>query len=65
MVKWQASLSTQPADNDWFDLDDTAVGDGSTALTETGFRNFSGNFVWLRVSVTSFQAGTINRILYN
>ena len=38
------------------------VGDGSTATTNSFLNNFTGNFVWIRVSVTEFTAGTINNI---
>ena len=61
----QASLATTPGDNDWFDINDAAVGDGETPLTSTGYFNFNGNFVWVRISITSFTAGSINRVLYN
>lgn len=64
-VKIQATLATDPADSDWFDVVDTEHGDGSTIVTENVFKNFSGNFVWIRAVVSEFSAGTINKIHYN
>ena len=64
VITVQASIAASPTDVDWFNLDNT-VGDGTTPLTSTGFLNFSGNFVWIRISITNFTAGTINRVIYN
>lgn len=61
----QASLASDPGDNDWFDVMDTSTGDGTTPVNGTYFYNFTGNFVWCRVSVTNFSAGVINQVLYN
>jgi hypothetical protein len=36
--------------------------DGSTAITESYFNNFTGNFVWVRIAVSEFTAGSINNI---
>lgn len=62
----QASLATTPStdDTDWFTVVNE-LGDGSTALTQSSYANFTGNFVWVRVKVTDFTAGSINSILYN
>ena len=65
VIGFQASLATNPTDADWFDLPDSQVGDGSTPTTSSTYANFSGNFVWVRAAITSFTAGTINRVLYN
>jgi hypothetical protein len=65
IIKIQGSLATDPGDNDWFDIDDTRYGDGSTILTENTFRNFTGNFMWIRVIVTDFSAGNVSKVLYN
>ena len=37
-------------------------GDGSSAITNSFLNNFTGNFVWIRIEVTAFTAGTINNI---
>jgi multisubunit Na+/H+ antiporter MnhB subunit len=61
----QASLATAPTENDWFNIDSAQIGDAVTAITNQGYFNFFGNFVWIRIGVTSFTAGTINKVLYS
>lgn len=58
----QATLATDPQDEDWFDVVDSDYTGVNT--TEVHIANFTGNFVWLR-SVVTYTAGTINRILVN
>ena len=65
VVKMQATLATDPGADDWFDIDGTTEGDGSTVLTENTFKNFTGNFMWVRVIITEYSAGTVNKVLYN
>lgn len=65
VIKIQATLATTPTDSDWFDVDGTTVGNGSTVLTENTFKNFTGNFMWIRVVITDFSGGTVNKVLYN
>ena len=62
-IKMQGSLATDPGANDWFDIDDTEVGDGSSVVSTT-FKNFTGNFVWLRSSVT-VTTGSVTKIQLN
>jgi hypothetical protein len=62
IITLQGSLATDPASTDWVDIS-TVVGDGSTAITNSFLTNFTGNYVWIRASVTSFSAGTINSVL--
>ena len=63
---FQASLATTPTDSDWFDLSSTQVtGTANSTVTGTTFKNFSGNFVWIRAAITNFAGGTINKVLYN
>lgn len=64
-VKIQATLATEPSDNDWFDVNNTSIGDGVSSISENLFRNFTGNFVWIRVVVENFTAGSITKIAYN
>jgi len=64
-VKIQGTLASDPSDSDWFNIDGTTVGDGSTILTENTFKNFTGNFMWIRVAVTNFNAGIVTKVLYN
>lgn len=65
IITMQGTLATDPGDSDWFDIDGTVVGDGSTISTENTFKNFTGNFMWIRANVTEFTSGTITKILYN
>lgn len=63
-IKIQATLVTDPQESDWFDVDGTSYGDGTTPVsTPTGI-SFTGNFVWIRAAVTDFAAGTINKVQY-
>ena len=62
-VKIQATLATTPADTDWVDIETVVNGDGSTAITQGYLTNFTGNYVWIRIAVTNFTAGTINTII--
>jgi hypothetical protein len=65
VLKFQASLATNPTENDWFDVPTTVIGDGITPVSGTYYFNFTGNFVWVRAHITNFSAGNINRVLYN
>ncbi len=62
-VKVQASLATTPVDADYVDIATIVNGDGSTAITDGYLTNFTGNYVWIRVAVTNFTAGTINTVV--
>ena len=64
-IKIQATLVLDPAETDWFTVDDTEIGDASTVLTENSYRNFTGNFVWIRAVVENFSAGNIKKITYS
>ena len=61
-LKIQGSLQKDPANTDWADINNIVIGDGSTAITDSYFNNFTGNFVWIRVTVSDFTAGNINNI---
>jgi len=62
-IKMQASLATDPDASDWFDINGTSVGDGSSVVPTT-YKNFTGNFVWVRSSVT-VETGSVNKIQLN
>jgi hypothetical protein len=63
-VKIQGSLATDPASTEWVDVTGAALaGDGSTLITNSYFYNFTGNYVWIRASVSDFTAGTINSLV--
>ena len=65
-IVMQGTLSKDPTDTDWVDIDSTtSVYDGSTLLTDQVAYNFIGNFVWVRTKVTFFTAGTIRKIVFN
>ena len=68
-VKIQATLALNPTEDDWFDVtynsnpsDLTAL--DSTPLVTAEYRNFTGNFVWIRAGYI-LQEGTIREIRFN
>lgn len=61
-IKIQGTLVKDPANTDWVDVVTVLTSDGSTAITESYLNNFTGNFVWIRVAVSAFTAGSINNI---
>lgn len=65
VIKVQATLAINPTESDWFDVSETVLGDDSTAITESAYyRNFTGNFVWIRAAY-QVTNGTIREIRYN
>jgi hypothetical protein len=63
-IKFQGSLATTPTSTDWVDIAGAALaGDGSSLITNSYIYNFTGNYVWIRASITNFTAGSINTIL--
>ena len=63
-ITFQGSLATTPTDADFVDISGAVLtGDGSTLVTNSFIYNFTGNFVWIRASITNFTAGSINTIL--
>jgi hypothetical protein len=65
IIKIQGTLAASPTSDDWFDISSTTQSDGSTIETTNTFKNFTGNFMWIRVVITEFGAGTVNKVLYN
>lgn len=63
-IQMQATLATDPAETDWFDVSNAVLGDDSTAQSTATTFTFTGNFVWIRAKVTNFQAGTITKVQY-
>lgn len=62
----QASLDSDPTeDSKWFDAyvfpGDSAT-DGSTAITTDYSITLTGNFAWIRATVSGFTGGTINSV---
>jgi hypothetical protein len=61
IITIQASLVTDPVltnDSDWF----TVYTKICSTVTETGYTNVSGNFVWLRAKIAGFTDGTIQNV---
>jgi len=63
-IRIQATLATDPAEADWFDVDNVVMGDDSTTQNTATTFTFTGNFVWIRAKVTNFEAGTITKVQY-
>ena len=61
-VKIQGTLVKDPATTDFVDIATVVQSDGSTAITDSYLNNFTGNFVWIRIAVSGFTAGSINNI---
>ena len=69
-IKMEATLSVDPTDADWFTLDSTeheTIGFANDSPIATGshIKNFTGNYVWVRVVVSSWTDGTVNSIKLN
>ena len=65
IIKVQGTLAQTPDSNDWFDISGTEHSDGIAIETTNTFKNFTGNFMWIRVVITDFAAGTVSKVLYN
>jgi len=65
-VKIQGTLSLNPIESDWFDVEEFKdINDSdSTVHTSSEYVNFYGNFVWIRVTGTIIQ-GSIQEIRFN
>ena len=63
-IEVQGALAADPAESDWVTLD-TRTGTSGSPLTENATYNFTGNFVWVRARLTSFEGGTITKIQLN
>ena len=66
----QATLATEPTSSDWFTLGSTEhsnLGDSTGSDNGNGsvIKNFTGNFVWIRIYVSDWTDGTINSIVLN
>ena len=66
----QATLATAPTSSDWFTLSSTEhsnLGDSTGSDNGNGsvIKNFTGNFVWIRIYVSDWTDGTINSIVLN
>ena len=66
VITIQASLDTDPTvDSEWFDVytfpGDSAQ-DGSTAISTDFSTSLTGNFAWIRATVSAFTGGTITGV---
>jgi hypothetical protein len=61
VMTFEATLDTLAADANWFTV--LVYGDGSSVpVTDYRVETVTGNFTWIRVRVTGFEAGTINSV---
>jgi hypothetical protein len=64
----QATLAVTPAEADWFTLSATehvSANDSSTNGDGSFIKNFTGNYVWIRIYVYDWTDGTVNSIILN
>jgi len=66
----QGTLATEPTASDWFSItstDHTSTTNDSSSSTSDGsfIYNFTGNYVWVRVYISSWTDGTVNSIKLN
>jgi hypothetical protein len=64
VISMQATLAATPAEEDWFTVPETTQDNTDSPYTGVSIYNFTGNFVWVRATVT-YTIGTINNITYN
>jgi len=64
----QATLALNPIEEDWFNVGSTnhyGVISDATSMTGSKIYNFTGNYVWIRINITDWTAGTIRSIILN
>lgn len=54
-IEIQATLASNPTDDDWFFVNDFDFDNDTT----TGFSNINGNFVYIRAKITNFTGGIV------
>jgi hypothetical protein len=67
-ISIQATLATNPENNDWFIVSGTTHTSTAVDSDESDgafIRNFTGNYVWVRAVVKDWTDGSINSILLN
>lgn len=62
-IVMQATLASEPTEDDWFNIEDTAVEYTST-FHDNVYHNFVGNYVWIRAKVI-VSGGVLQAIHYN
>ena len=64
----QATLAIDPGEADWFTLSATEHESTATETDESDgsfIKNFTGNYVWIRIYVYNWTDGTVNSIILN
>lgn len=67
-IGMQGTLAADPGEDDWFNitLDTVALTDVDyVAASTNAIYNFTGNYVWVRVALTNWTAGTVNAVYLN
>ena len=64
-IKIQASLATNPTNDDWVTAYTIENLDTVNLLTESSSANFVGNYVWIRAVVENMTHGTIAKLQLN
>ena len=59
-IKMQGTLAITPAETYYFDI----AGTEEVGTDGTYFKNFTGNFVWVRAVIT-YTSGTVQSVLLN
>lgn len=54
----EASLVDDPQDADWFSVHEITF----ATSTESGYTNLTGNFVWIRATLTEHTTGVLNHV---
>ena len=64
----QATLNTDPAEDDWFTVTEsihTSLSDSSNESSGSFIKNFTGNYVWVRATINNWTDGTVSSVLLN
>lgn len=63
----QATLATIPTEEDWFTVTTSLHQASESNNNRSGsfIYNFTGNYVWLRVSVTDYTDGSVRSVVLN
>lgn len=67
IIAIQGTLAIHPQEEDWFTIKETVSelenAEDSSTESKSSIKNFVGNYVWIRVSVSNWTKGTINAVL--
>jgi hypothetical protein len=66
-ISIQGTLAVNPQEEDWFTIQETVseieLESPPTSQAQSSIKNFTGNYVWVRVAVLNWTTGTINAVL--